>query len=43
MSLADSDQYLAGYGGARSVMVTIVENGHGDSTSSPKRGCLHFT
>ena len=24
-------------------MATVVENGHGDPSSKPGRGCLHFT
>ena len=31
------------YGGARGVMVIIVGNGHGDSSSNPERDWLHFT
>ena len=30
-------------GGARGVMVIIVGNGHGDKSSNPGRGWLHFT
>ena len=30
-------------GGARSVMVIVVENGHGDKSSNPGRDWLHFT
>ena len=30
-------------GGARGVMVIIVENGHGDTSSKPWRDWLHFT
>ena len=30
-------------GGARGVMVIIVGNGHGDTSSNPGRGWLHFT
>ena len=29
-------------GGARSVIVTVVGKRHGDSSSNPERGCLHF-
>ena len=29
-------------GGFRGAMVIIVGNGHGDSSSSPALGCLHF-
>ena len=28
---------LADYGGARGVMVIVVENGHGDTSSNPGR------
>ena len=31
------------FGGARGVMVIVVENGHGDTSSNPGRGWLHFT
>ena len=30
-------------GGARGVMVIVVGNGHGDSSSNPGRDRLHFT
>ena len=30
-------------GGARGVMVIIVGNGHGDTSSKPGRDWLHFT
>ena len=30
-------------GGARGVMVIVVGNGHGDTSSNPGRGGLHFT
>ena len=30
-------------GGARGVMVIVVGNGHGDSSSNPRRDWLHFT
>ena len=30
-------------GGARGVMVIIVGNGHGDTSSNPGRDWLHFT
>ena len=30
-------------GGARGVMVFVVGNGHGDTSSNPGRDCLHFT
>ena len=33
----------SGYGGARNVMVIVVGNGHGDSSSNPGREWLHFT
>ena len=29
------------YGGASVSIVTVVRNGHGDSSSNPKRICLH--
>ena len=29
--------------GAREVKVAVVINGHGDLSSNPGRGCLHFT
>ena len=31
------------YGGAHSVMVIVVGNGHGDTSSNPARDWLHFT
>ena len=30
-------------GGARGVMVIVVGNGHGDTSSNPGHGWLHFT
>ena len=30
-------------GGARGVMVIVVENEHGDTSSNPGRDWLHFT
>ena len=30
------------YYGARGVMVIVVGNGHGDTSSNPGRGLLHF-
>ena len=30
-------------GGARGVMVIVVGNGHGDTSSDPGRDWLHFT
>ena len=30
-------------GGARGIMVIVVGNGHGDMSSNPGRGWLHFT
>ena len=30
-------------GGARGVMVIVVGNGHGDTTSNPGRDSLYFT
>ena len=34
---------LAPYGGAGGVMVIVIGNGHGDTSSSPGRDWLHFT
>ena len=31
------------YGGARGVMVIVVGNEHGDTSSNPGRDWLHFT
>ena len=31
------------YGGARCVMVIVLGNGHGDTSSNPVRDWLHFT
>ena len=31
------------WGGAHGVMVIVVGNGHGDTSSNPERGRLHFT
>ena len=30
-------------GGARGVMIIVVGNGHGDTSSNPGRDLLHFT
>ena len=32
-----------GLEGARGVMVIVLENGHGDTSSNPDRDWLHFT
>ena len=32
-----------GFGGARGLMVIVVGNEHGDTSSNPGRDCLHFT
>ncbi len=37
-SLFGSDKFYA-----RGVMVIVVGNGHGDTSSNPERDCLHFT
>ena len=34
---------LSRYGGALGVMVIVVGNGHGDTSSNPGRDWLHFT
>ena len=31
------------YGGARGVMIIVIRNGHGDTSSNPGRDRLHFT
>ena len=31
------------YGGARGVVIIVVGNGHGDTSSNPGRDWLHFT
>ena len=36
-------EYNFFYGGARGVMVIVVGNGHGDTSSNPGRDWLHFT
>ena len=35
--------YLSTFGGSRGVMVIVVGNGHGDTSSNPGRDWLHFT
>ena len=35
--------YIYIYGSARGVMVIVVGNGHGDTSSNPGRDWLHFT
>ena len=35
--------YKNGLEGARGVMVIVVGNGHGDTSSNPGQYCLHFT
>ena len=35
--------FLFIYGGARGVMVIVVENGHDDTSSNPGWDWLHFT
>ena len=34
---------IGGNGGARGVMVIVVGNGHGDTSSNPGQDWLHFT
>ena len=34
---------VSGWGGAHGVMVIIVGNGHGDTSSNPGQDWLHFT
>ena len=36
-------KFLECKGGARGVMVIVVGNGHGDTSSNPGRDWLHFT
>ena len=35
--------FLSDCGGARGVLVIVVGNGHGDTSSNPWRDWLHFT
>ena len=35
--------YITKLGGARGVMVIVVGNGHGDTSSKPGQDWLHFT
>ena len=35
--------YHLEYGGARRVIIIVVENGHGDTSSNPGRDWLPFT
>ena len=35
--------FFGGVGGARGVMVIVVGNEHGDTSSNPGRDWLHFT
>ena len=37
------DWYKMDLGGTRGVMVIVVGNGHGDTSSNPGRDWLHFT
>ena len=37
------DHSISGVGGARGVVVIVVGNGHGDTSSNPGRDLLHFT
>ena len=41
--LFDQDGHQDSFGGARGVMVIVVRNGHGNTSSNPVRGLLHFT
>ena len=38
-----SDSLVSCQGGARGVMVIVVGNGHGNTSSNPGRDWLHFT
>ena len=31
------------FGGTNGIMVIIIGNGHGDPSSNPGHGCLHFS
>ena len=35
--------YVFKFGGAHGVMVIVIGNGHGEPSSNPRQGCLHFT
>ena len=37
------DYITDSFGGARGVMVILAGNGHGETSSNPGRGWLHFT
>ena len=39
----DVDRQYVSRRGARGVMVIVVGNGHGDTSSNPQRDWLHFT
>ena len=42
--LLNTQSYKVGIiGGANGVMVIVVGNGHGDTSSNPRRDWLHFT
>ena len=35
--------YIEYFGGSRGIMVIVIGNGHGDTSSNPGRDSLHFT
>ena len=38
-----NDRLTSAFGGARGVVVIVVGNGHGDTSSNPGQDWLHFT
>ncbi len=42
-SLLSTQQYRVRIGGARGVIIIVVGNEHGDTSSNPGRNSLHFT
>ena len=43
LSWISLSNHIIFYGGASGVMVIVVGNGHGDTSSNPGRDWLHFT
>ena len=42
LAITSSVIYGKNAGGSRGLMFSVEENGHGDPSSNPERGCLHF-
>ena len=39
---SDTHAYTYNYGVVHGIMISIVENGHGDLSTNSERDCMHF-